>query len=88
MASADSRLRLYIALPFLVLGFILYGYAISRTSYVALLVIGWGLYEIGVIITVIGTLNYLSACFPHNAGEISAWVQLTLSVSVARLNVF
>jgi len=75
---AEMRLwALWIAVPLFVLGMCLYGYAIQQKSFVALMVIGWGLFEIAIMITVIGTINYERDCYPRHAGEIAALVNLS-----------
>ncbi|KAL0958250.1 hypothetical protein HGRIS_000403 [Hohenbuehelia grisea] len=71
--EAESRLlACYIGVPLYVVGFILLGASIQEHLSVGALIIGWGIAELGVMVTTVAVYAYCNDCFPRQQGEISA----------------
>ncbi|KAI9616038.1 hypothetical protein H4Q26_011290 [Puccinia striiformis f. sp. tritici PST-130] len=62
---------LYLGIPLIVVGFVVLGGAFEHKWNLVAVVFGWGMAEVGIMITTVATLNYLNNSF-FFPGEISA----------------
>jgi len=83
----EARLPLcYFGSLLMFAGQILLGGVLQRHLSVAGLVIGWGMYVVGIMISVSAIYNYGSDCYPYRQGEVSAllnWWRTMLGFAVA-----
>ncbi|KAJ5805754.1 major facilitator superfamily domain-containing protein [Penicillium pulvis] len=73
----DPEARLYaiwFAMPFLVPGLILLGFALERHYHYMLAALGWGLYVFGIMIVTVAVNSYVLDAYPEASGEVAAWV--------------
>ncbi|GAA5894805.1 uncharacterized protein JCM6883_002215 [Sporobolomyces salmoneus] len=72
---AEYRLwSIYFAIPFFVAGFVLLGACFEKKLPVVALIFGWGLAQIGIVISTVGVYSYLMNCYPTRQGEVAALI--------------
>ncbi|KAL8287337.1 hypothetical protein RQP46_003789 [Phenoliferia psychrophenolica] len=78
----ECRLYTYFgAAPLMIGGLVLVGQALQRQLNVGAVVVGWGAYVIGVMISSVAVTSYLLDAFPSASGEVSAVVNLARTIS-------
>ena len=55
-------------------GLILLGQALEKHLNIGAIIVGWGLYTVGVMITSVATVAYILDCYPSASGEVSALI--------------
>ncbi|KAL8895758.1 MAG: hypothetical protein Q9207_008027, partial [Kuettlingeria erythrocarpa] len=71
----EARLTvIYTALPFLLAGLVLLGFALERGWHYMLAALAWGLYVFGTMVVSVGVSAYLLDAYPGEAGEVGAWI--------------
>jgi MFS family permease len=66
----------YLAIPLMILGLVLTGHALQFKWNYGVIVIGWGLYVFGNIVSSIATTAYIADCYPNAAGEVMGFMNL------------
>jgi hypothetical protein len=64
-------------------GLILVGQALNKQLSVGAVVMGWGMYVVGVMISSVGVTAYILDTFPSASGEVSSIVNLSRTISVS-----
>ncbi|GAA5908930.1 hypothetical protein JCM6882_004947 [Rhodosporidiobolus microsporus] len=78
----ECRLPVYFLAAFLMIpGLIIVGQALQRQLSVAAVIMGWGMYVVGVMIASVAVTAYLLDVFPSASGEVSAAVNLARTMS-------
>ncbi|KAG7092077.1 hypothetical protein E1B28_008456 [Marasmius oreades] len=73
----ESRLwACYLAMPLYICGFVTLGAAFQKHLSTGALIMGWGIAELAVMINTVAVYAYCNDCFPKQAGEISALINL------------
>ncbi|GES66485.1 putative MFS transporter [Aspergillus terreus] len=67
---------MYFALPFMIAGLILLGFALENGYHYMLTALAWGLYVFGIMIVTVGINAYVLDCYPEASGEVAAWLNL------------
>ncbi|KAJ6016196.1 hypothetical protein N7540_010787 [Penicillium herquei] len=71
----EARLyAIWFAMPFMVPGLILLGFALERHYHYMLAALGWGLYVFGIMIVTVAVNSYVLDSYPEASGEVAAWV--------------
>lgn len=71
----ESRLyAIWVAMPFMVAGLILMGFAMQRQYHYMLTALGWGLYVFGVMMVTVSINSYALDAYPEASGEVAAWI--------------
>ena len=71
LRCSENRLYInYVALPFLISGLVLLGYALGNGYHYMLVSLGWGLYVFGIMLATTGYYQYLLDCYGEAAGEV------------------
>lgn len=55
-------------------GLVLLGQALAKHLNIGAIIIGWGLYAVGLMITSVATIAYILDCYPSASGEVSALI--------------
>jgi MFS family permease len=66
----------YLAVALMIPGLVICGEALENKWNVGTIVIGWGLYMVGVIISSVCTTSYTLDCYPNAAGEVMVFMTL------------
>jgi MFS family permease len=75
--EAEHRLwACYIGILLYVVGYVVLGATIQHHLSTAALVMGWGIAQVAIMIVTVAVYAYCNDCFPKNAGEISALINL------------
>lgn len=78
----EIRLRTtYLGLVFMVPGLVIVGETLQHKLSVAGVVMGWGIYKFGVMITSVATVTFVLDCYPSASGEVSALINLARVVA-------
>lgn len=64
----------YIGAVFMVPGLIIIGQAIEHHLNIGVVIIGWGMFQFGVMVTSVATIAYVLDCYPSASGEVSALI--------------
>ncbi|KAG6825209.1 hypothetical protein H0H92_004387 [Tricholoma furcatifolium] len=76
--EAESRLwACYLGVPLFICGFLVLGASFEKHLSIGAVIMGWGIAELGVMITTVAIYAYLNNCFPKHQGEVSALVNLS-----------
>lgn len=71
----EARLyAIWFAMPFMVAGLILMGFALDRRYHYMLTALGWGLYVFGIMVVTVAINSYVLDSYPEASGEVAAWV--------------
>lgn len=74
----EARLSvIYIALPFLLTGLVVLGFALERKWHYMVTAVGWGLYVFGTMVVSVGISAYLLDAYPRESGEVGAWINFS-----------
>ncbi|GJN89514.1 hypothetical protein Rhopal_002501-T1 [Rhodotorula paludigena] len=78
----ECRLPVYFLSAFLMIpGLIIVGQALQRQLSVAAVIMGWGMYVVGVMISSVAITAYALDVFPSASGEVAALVNLARTIS-------
>ncbi|GAA5829768.1 hypothetical protein JCM11251_007873 [Rhodosporidiobolus azoricus] len=78
----ECRLPIYFIAAFLMIpGLIIVGQALQRQLNVGAIIMGWGMYVVGVMIASVAVTAYLLDVFPSASGEVSAAVNLARTMA-------
>ncbi|KAJ5669028.1 hypothetical protein N7462_010098 [Penicillium macrosclerotiorum] len=73
----EARLfAIWFAMPFMVAGLILMGFALERQYHYMLCALGWGLYVFGIMVVTVAINSYVLDSYPEASGEVAAWVNM------------
>jgi hypothetical protein len=76
--NPESRLIVvWLAVPFLLSGLTLVGFALQRHHHYMLVALGWGFYTFGVILNSVSVNTYLLNSYPEASGEVGMWVNFS-----------
>ncbi|KIW62485.1 hypothetical protein PV04_10658 [Phialophora macrospora] len=64
----------YVGAVLMIPGLVLLGQALEKHLNIAAVIMGWGLYSVGLMITSVATVAYILDCYPSASGEVSALV--------------
>ncbi|KAL8849462.1 MAG: hypothetical protein Q9221_005544 [Calogaya cf. arnoldii] len=74
----EARLSvIYIALPFLLTGLVVLGFALERKWHYMVTAVGWGMYVFGTMVVSVGISAYLLDAYPRESGEVGAWINFS-----------
>ncbi|KAL8998443.1 MAG: hypothetical protein Q9169_002480 [Polycauliona sp. 2 TL-2023] len=74
----EARLTvIYMALPFLLTGLVVLGFALERKWHYMVTAVGWGMYVFGTMVVSVGVSAYLLDSYPHESGEVGAWINFS-----------
>lgn len=74
----ESRLIVvWLAMPFMLAGLVLIGFALQRHYHYMLVALGWGLYTFGVLLNSASVNMYLLNSYPEASGEVGMWVNFS-----------
>lgn len=75
---AEARLIvLHLAMPVMVAGLVLLGFALQNAYHYMIVALGWGLYVFGIMVATVGVNAYVLTAYPDGAGEVAAWLNFT-----------
>ncbi|GAA5859785.1 hypothetical protein JCM8547_007027 [Rhodosporidiobolus lusitaniae] len=78
----ECRLSVFYIAAFLMIpGLIIVGQALHRQLSIAAVIVGWGMYVVGVMISSVGIAAYALDVFPSASGEVSAAINLARTIS-------
>ena len=58
-------------------GFVIIGQAVQYHLSIGAVIMGWGMFQFGVMVTSVATVAYVLDCYPSAAGEVSAWINFS-----------
>jgi hypothetical protein len=64
-------------------GLVIVGQALHLQLNIAAVIIGWGMYVVGVMVASVAVTAYVLDCYPTASGEVSALVNLSRTISVS-----
>lgn len=74
----ESRLIIvWLAMPAMLSGLVLVGFALQRHYHYMLVALGWGLYTFGMIINSASVNMYLLNSYPEASGEVGMWINFS-----------
>ncbi|KAL8896562.1 MAG: hypothetical protein Q9192_003029 [Flavoplaca navasiana] len=74
----EARLSvIYTALPFLLTGLVVLGFALERKWHYMVTAVGWGMYVFGSMVVSVGISTYLLDSYPCESGEVGAWINFS-----------
>ncbi|KAL8878349.1 MAG: hypothetical protein Q9198_003820 [Flavoplaca austrocitrina] len=74
----EARLSvIYTALPFLLTGLVVLGFALERKWHYMVTAVGWGMYVLGSMVVSVGISTYLLDSYPRESGEVGAWTNFS-----------
>ncbi|KAL9027814.1 MAG: hypothetical protein Q9180_007272, partial [Flavoplaca navasiana] len=74
----EARLSvIYTALPFLLTGLVVLGFALERKWHYMVTAVGWGMYVFGTMVVSVGISAYLLDSYPRESGEVGAWINFS-----------
>ncbi|KAF9892637.1 hypothetical protein FE257_001039 [Aspergillus nanangensis] len=65
---------MYFALPFMIAGLILLGFALEDAYHYMITALAWGLYVFGIMIVTVAVNAYVLDSYPEASGEVAAWI--------------
>ncbi|KAL2784645.1 major facilitator superfamily domain-containing protein [Aspergillus keveii] len=73
--NPESRLIIvWLAIPFMVSGLVIVGFALGRNYHYMLVALGWGFYTFGVIVNSASVNMYLLNSYPEASPEVGMWI--------------
>lgn len=82
--SAGGRLKpeyrltaITIAMPTMVIGIVVLGFALENAWHYMVAAVGWGLYVFGIMVTTTAITAYNLDCYPEGSGEVAAWLNFS-----------
>ncbi|KAL8930413.1 MAG: hypothetical protein Q9208_000597 [Pyrenodesmia sp. 3 TL-2023] len=74
----EARLTvIYLALPFLLTGLVLFGFALERKWHYIITAVAWGMYVFGTMVVSVGISAYQLDAYPMESGEVGAWINFS-----------
>ncbi|CAI7580108.1 unnamed protein product [Penicillium pancosmium] len=74
----ESRLIIvWLAMPFMLSGLVIVGFALQRHYHYMLVALGWGLYTFGMIINSASVNMYVLNSYPEASGEVGMWINFS-----------
>lgn len=74
----ESRLLIaWLALPFMLSGLVILGFALQRHYHYMLVALGWGLYTFGMILNSTSVNIYVLNSYPMASGEVGMWINFS-----------
>ncbi|KAL8691295.1 MAG: hypothetical protein Q9224_004208 [Gallowayella concinna] len=74
----EARLSvIYLALPFLLSGLVVLGFALQRRWHFMVTAVGWGMYVFGTMVVSVGISAYQLDAYPRESGEVGAWINFS-----------
>lgn len=74
----EARLSvIYFALPFLLTGLVVLGYALGRQWHYMVAAVAWGMYVFGTMVVSVGISAYQLDAYPRESGEVGAWINFS-----------
>lgn len=74
----ESRLIIvWLAMPFMLAGLVLVGFALQRQYHYMLIALGWGFYTFGVILNSASVNMYVLNSYPEASGEVGMWINFS-----------
>ncbi|KAJ6024477.1 hypothetical protein N7540_005274 [Penicillium herquei] len=74
----ESRLIIvWLAIPFMLSGLVIVGFALERHYHYMLVALGWGLYTFGMIINSASVNMYVLNSYPEASGEVGMWINFS-----------
>ncbi|KAL8673339.1 MAG: hypothetical protein Q9168_002218 [Polycauliona sp. 1 TL-2023] len=74
----EARLSvIYTALPFVLTGLVVLGFALERKWHYMVTAVSWGMYVFGTMVVSVGVSAYLLDAYPRESGEVGAWINFS-----------
>ncbi|KAL8928415.1 MAG: hypothetical protein Q9172_000901 [Xanthocarpia lactea] len=74
----EARLSvIYVALPSLLTGLVILGFALERKWHYMITAVGWGMYVFGTMVVSVSISAYLLDAYPRESGEVGAWINFS-----------
>lgn len=74
----EARLSvIYFAIPFLITGLVVLGFALEHKWHYMITAVAWGMYVFGTMITSVGVSAYQLDAYPKESGEVGAWINFS-----------
>ncbi|KAL8665818.1 MAG: hypothetical protein Q9202_001940 [Teloschistes flavicans] len=74
----EARLTvIYLALPFLLTGLVVLGFALQRRWHYMVTAVAWGMYVFGTMVVSVGVSAYQLDAYPAESGEVGAWINFS-----------
>ncbi|KAJ5934038.1 hypothetical protein N7466_003585 [Penicillium verhagenii] len=74
----ESRLIIvWLAMPFMLSGLVIVGFALQRHYHYMLVALGWGLYTFGMILNSASVNMYVLNSYPEASGEVGMWINFS-----------
>lgn len=74
----EARLIIvWLAMPFMISGLVLVGFALQRHYHYMLVALGWGFYTFGMILNSASVNLYVLNTYPEASGEVGMWVNFS-----------
>ncbi|KAL8771747.1 MAG: hypothetical protein Q9209_002938 [Squamulea sp. 1 TL-2023] len=74
----EARLSvIYVALPFLLTGLVVLGFALERRWHYMITAVGWGMYVFGTMVVSVGISAHQLDAYPRESGEVGAWINFS-----------
>ncbi|KAL8634391.1 MAG: hypothetical protein Q9228_008014 [Teloschistes exilis] len=74
----EARLTVvYLALPFLLTGLVVLGFALERQWHYMVTAVAWGMYVFGTMVVSVGVSAYQLDAYPSESGEVGAWINFS-----------
>ncbi|KAL8785942.1 MAG: hypothetical protein Q9213_003091 [Squamulea squamosa] len=74
----EARLSIiYVALPFLLTGLVVLGFALEHRWHYMITAVGWGMYVFGTMFVSVGISAYQLDAYPRESGEVGAWINFS-----------
>ncbi|GAA6020660.1 hypothetical protein JCM10207_007814 [Rhodosporidiobolus poonsookiae] len=85
----EIRLPIYFLAAFLMIpGLIIVGQALEKGLSVAAIIMGWGMYVVGVMVSSVAVTAYVLDVYPTASGEVSAWINFARTIAGFSLGYF
>ena len=76
--APESRLIVvWLAIPFMLAGLLLTGFALQRHYHYMLVALGWGFYAFGVVLNSVSINIYVLNSYPEASGEVGMWINFS-----------
>ena len=74
----EARLSvIYFALPFLLTGLVVLGFALEHKWHYMITAVAWGMYVFGTMVTSVSVSAYQLDAYPRESGEVGAWINFS-----------
>ncbi|KAJ5921591.1 hypothetical protein N7454_009065 [Penicillium verhagenii] len=67
----------WLAMPFMLSGLVIVGFALQRHYHYMLVALGWGLYTFGMILNSASVNMYVLNSYPEASGEVGMWINFS-----------